>query len=138
MMPVIDNILDKINSCNQSVFTKKEIVMLITKIADEYKLPPVESEGIILYPECCKIVQGDDVKYLPKKVFKMLYYLMSKPNTFVTRNEIIKNCWEQGVVVGARTIDVHAYKIKSILKNKSNFKTHKGTGYGWIINHNKN
>ena len=137
-MSTIDNILNKINSCEQSVFTKDEVIKIIQDVVIETELQPIESNGVILQPKHCTIVQGDEVKLLPKKVFKMLYYLMSNPNVFATRKDIIDNCWDKGVIVGARTIDVHAYKIKSILKNKSQFKTHKGVGYGWVINHTKN
>lgn len=130
---MIEYVLDAINNSKQSAFSKDEIITIINNI--QHNLPPIESNGVILKPKHLTITQGDEVKLLPKKVFKMLYYLMSNPNTFATRKDIIDNCWDKGVIVGARTIDVHAYKIKSILKNKSSFKTHKGTGYGWIINH---
>ena len=138
MMSTIDKILNKITSCGQWVFTKDEIIKIIHDVAITNELQPIESNGVILNPKHCTIAQGDEVKMLPKKVFKMLYYLMSNPNVIATRKDIIDNCWDTGVVVGVRTIDVHAYKIKSILKNKSHFKTHKGVGYGWIINHTKN
>ena len=135
-MLIVDNILNKINKSNLPVPIKDEVISLINSAVKESRNMPIESNGVILYPDCCKIEQGEKIDYLPKKAFKMLCYLISNPNVIVTRQEIINNCWEQGVIVGQRTIDVHAYKIKSILKNKSMFKTQKRIGYGWIINHN--
>jgi DNA-binding response OmpR family regulator len=135
MMLIIDNILDKIRNSNLPIEIKCEVILIVNNAVKEGRIKPLESEGVILHPDCCKVVQGDKVDYLPKKAFMMLYYLMSNVNVIKTRDDIIKNCWERGVIVGHRTIDVHAYKIKTILKNKTSFKTQKRIGYGWIINH---
>jgi two-component system alkaline phosphatase synthesis response regulator PhoP len=58
---------------------------------------------------------------------------MQNPNVYLTREDIIKNCWERDVIVGQRTIDVHIHRIKAILKNTSNLQTKKRIGYGWVI-----
>jgi DNA-binding response OmpR family regulator len=132
-MIAIETILQRISSSKENAFTKKEIMGIIKGIWDEIKAEPIESCGVKLYPDCYKIIQGDKVNYLPNKAFKMLYYFIQNANVILTREDIINNCWERDVIVGQRTIDVHIYKIKSILVNKNLLVTKKRIGYGWII-----
>lgn len=72
-------------------------------------------------------VQGTEV-VLSKKEFELLYFLASKPNKVFTRDEIYSAVWEDGVIVGERTIDVHIRKLRDKLKI-DNIKTYKGVGY---------
>jgi two-component system alkaline phosphatase synthesis response regulator PhoP len=133
-MIAIETILERISLSKSNAFTKKEILRIIKDILDEIKTEPIESCGVKLYPDCCKVEQGDKVNYLPNKAFKMLYFFMQNANAFLTRDDIINNCWERDVIVGQRTIDVHIFKIKSILVNKNLLVTKKRIGYGWISN----
>jgi len=70
---------------------------------------------------------------LPKKEFELLLLLASKPNKVFSRDEIFANVWENSVIVGDRTIDVHVRKIREKLNN-DNIKTVKGVGYKYEIN----
>jgi two-component system alkaline phosphatase synthesis response regulator PhoP len=72
-------------------------------------------------------VQGTEI-ILSKKEFELLYFLASKPNKVFTRDEIYSAVWEDGVIVGERTIDVHIRKLRDKLKI-DNIKTYKGVGY---------
>ena len=65
---------------------------------------------------------------LSKKEFELLYFLASKPNKVFTREEIYSAVWEDGIIVGERTIDVHIRKLRDKLKI-DNIKTYKGVGY---------
>ena len=53
---------------------------------------------------------------LSKKEFELLYFLASKPNKVFTRDEIYSAVWDDGVIVGERTIDVHIRKLREKLK----------------------
>lgn len=65
---------------------------------------------------------------LPKKEFELLFLLASKPNKVFTRDEIYSKVWDDDVLVGERTIDVHIRKIREKLGG-DNIKTIKGVGY---------
>lgn len=65
---------------------------------------------------------------LSKKEFELLYFLASKPNKVFSRDEIYSAVWEDGIIVGERTIDVHIRKLRDKLKI-DNIKTYKGVGY---------
>jgi len=74
-------------------------------------------------------VEKDGIEILlPKKEFKLLKLLISKPGRVFTRDEIYYAIWGNKVVVGDRTIDVHIRKLRE--KIGDNFiKTMKGIGY---------
>ncbi len=65
---------------------------------------------------------------LPKKEFKLLALLMSKPGRVFTREVILDNIWGNDVVVGDRTIDVHIRKLREKIGDEF-IKTIKGVGY---------
>ncbi len=75
---------------------------------------------------------GDKEFYLPKKEFKLLYLLASKPGKVFTREEIYSKVWGNDVIVGDRTIDVHIRKLREKLGDKY-IKTLKGIGYKLVV-----
>lgn len=65
---------------------------------------------------------------LPKKEFKLIELLVSKPGKVFTREFILEQIWGDEVVVGDRTIDVHIRKLREKL-GEEYIKTVKGVGY---------
>lgn len=65
---------------------------------------------------------------LPKKEFKLLTLLCSKPGKVFTRDFILDQVWGDEVIVGDRTIDVHIRKLREKIGDEY-FKTVKGVGY---------
>ena len=65
---------------------------------------------------------------LPKKEFKLLTLLATKPGKVYTREFILQQVWGYEVVVGDRTIDVHIRKLREKLGDDY-IKTIKGIGY---------
>lgn len=77
-------------------------------------------------------VRFEDVEIvLPKKEFKLLSLLCSKPGVVHTREEIMDKIWGAEVVVGDRTIDVHIRKLREKL-DENIISTIKGVGYKLI------
>lgn len=69
---------------------------------------------------------------LPKKEFKLLVLLASKPSKVFTREEIYSKVWGEDVFVGDRTIDVHIRKLREKIGDEY-IKTVKGVGYKFNI-----
>ncbi len=65
----------------------------------------IDREAYLVYQRGNKVV-------LAKKEFELLYLLASKPGKVYTREVILKNIWEDSVVVTNRTIDVHIRKLR--------------------------
>jgi len=74
------------------------------------------------------VYKGDQEINLPKKEFKLLALLSSKPGKVFTREFILEQVWGDEVIVGDRTIDVHIRKLREKLGDDY-FKTVKGVGY---------
>ena len=81
----------------------------------------IDRESYLVYLKGVKVV-------LAKKEFELLYLLASKPGKVYTREVILKNIWEDSVVVTNRTIDVHIRKVREKLGDDV-VSTVKGVGY---------
>jgi two-component system alkaline phosphatase synthesis response regulator PhoP len=81
----------------------------------------IDREAYLVYKKGVKVV-------LAKKEFELLYLLASKPGKVYTREVILKNIWEDSVVVTNRTIDVHVRKLREKLGDDC-VSTVKGVGY---------
>ena len=65
---------------------------------------------------------------LPKKEFELLLLLSSRPGKVFTRDEIFQMVWDDKVIVGDRTIDVHIRKLREKI-GEEYILTIKGVGY---------
>ena len=74
------------------------------------------------------IKRDDEIIELPRKEFKLIYLLASKPGKVFTREKILSDVWGTDVIVNDRTIDVHIRKLREKIGNKY-IKTIKGIGY---------
>jgi len=81
----------------------------------------IDREAYLVFRDGAKVV-------LAKKEFELLYLLASKPGKVYTREAILKNIWEDSVVVTNRTIDVHIRKLREKL-GENYVQTVKGVGY---------
>ncbi len=88
----------------------------------------VEIGDLVIDREAFLVFQGGEKVVLAKKEFELLYLLASKPGKVYTREAILKNIWEDSVVVTNRTIDVHIRKLREKLGEKY-VSTVKGVGY---------
>jgi len=88
----------------------------------------LEIGDLVIDREAYLVFQGGAKVVLAKKEFELLYLLASKPGKVYTREVILKNIWEDSVVVTNRTIDVHIRKIREKL-GENYVSTVKGVGY---------
>ena len=70
---------------------------------------------------------GNEIQ-LARKEFELLDLLASRPDRVFTRDEILSRVWDEDVVVGERTIDVHIRKIRE-KTGSEHIRTLKGVGY---------
>lgn len=96
--------------------------------ADEVSDNKVEIGDLVIDREAYLVYQNGQKVVLAKKEFELLYLLASKPGKVYTRESILKNIWEDSVVVTNRTIDVHIRKLREKL-GESYVATVKGVGY---------
>ncbi len=92
----------------------------------------LEISDLVIDREAFLVFRNGEKTVLAKKEFELLYLLASKPGKVYTREVILKNIWEDSVVVTNRTIDVHIRKIREKLGDKY-ITTVKGVGYKFEV-----
>lgn len=88
----------------------------------------LEVKDLVIDREAYLVFKNGEKVVLAKKEFELLYLLASKPGKVYTRETILKNIWEDSVVVTNRTIDVHIRKLREKLGDDY-VATVKGVGY---------
>jgi two-component system, OmpR family, alkaline phosphatase synthesis response regulator PhoP len=96
--------------------------------AEEVTDNKLEIGDLVIDREAYLVFQKGQKVVLAKKEFELLYLLASKPGKVYTREVILKNIWEDSVVVTNRTIDVHIRKLREKLGDDI-VSTVKGVGY---------
>lgn len=104
------------------------IKALIRRGAQVSSSEAIEIGSLKVIPET-HIIEMDGKQFdLPKKEFKLIELLASKPGRVFTRDQILNQIWGRELIVGDRTIDVHIRKIRKKL-GEDLIKTIKGIGY---------
>ncbi len=88
----------------------------------------VDLGGIKIDRDKYLVIKAGEEINLPKKEFKLLALLATKPGKVFTREFILQQVWGDDVIVGDRTIDVHVRKLREKL-GEEYIKTIKGIGY---------
>ena len=109
-------LVSKVNSLLRRLKTANEIVNIYE--AGDLK---INRENYMVYRENQEI-------QLARKEFELLNLLASKPHKVFTRDEIMNQVWDDDIIVGERTIDVHIRKIREKI-GIDHIKTIKGVGY---------
>jgi two-component system alkaline phosphatase synthesis response regulator PhoP len=99
------------------------------------RIPVIEEESMVFQAgdiiidreKYIVIIDGKEIQ-LARKEFELLSILAAKPGRVFTREEILNRVWDDDVVVGERTIDVHIRKIREKTAT-DHIKTIKGVGY---------
>lgn len=90
--------------------------------------PKIEIDDLVIDRDAYLVFRNGIRIVLAKKEFELLYLLASKPGKVFSRDVILKNIWEDSVVVTNRTIDVHVRKLREKLGDRY-LSTVKGVGY---------
>lgn len=74
-------------------------------------------ESILNYPErILTDAKGNETAILTKKMAAVLRYLCQKPNTVITREELLYTCWGQVDYFKGRSLDVYITHIRKMFK----------------------
>lgn len=77
------------------------------------------------------IKKGEEIIYLPKKEFYLLYKLLSYPGRIFTRMELMDEIWGMDSSSDEQTVNVHIRRIREKFKGYDEFEiiTVRGLGY---------
>ena len=88
-------------------------------------------DGLLINKTTFQLFHDSQEIKLAKKEFHLLYCLMTLPGKVFSRDDIIREVWNDSFV-GDRTIDVHVRKIREKIGSRY-IKTIKGVGYKFNI-----
>ena len=125
---MVKKIIKAIKDSGQHSFNKPEILALIQATLKSGDLKVISSNDVVINPTTRTITCNGAKTILPKKIFDLLYFLMTNPNKTLTRNEILVGVWGSNPEVTERNIDVYIRQLRSLI-GKELIRTEKGTGY---------
>jgi DNA-binding response OmpR family regulator len=141
-----DNLEDKISLFDVGAddylvkpFQFKEVLARIRALTRRPKnvLPlSLQIGDLILNPATRKVFRGQSEIKLTLKEFRLLEYLMSRPNRVVEREDIISNIWDFDFDSFSNVVDVYINRLRKKIENgvnKLSIETIRGVGYK-IIN----
>lgn len=88
----------------------------------------VTTKELVIDRQKYRVQKNDEEIILPRKEFEILMFLASSPEQVFSRNDIFEKIWDDNVIVGDRTIDVHIRKLRERI-GEHFIKTVKGVGY---------
>lgn len=116
----------------RALISRINAILRRNTIAEELTENKLDIGGLIIDRDAFIVFRGAEKIVLAKKEFELLYLLASKPGKVYTREIILKNIWEDSVVVTNRTIDVHIRKLREKLGD-TYVTTVKGVGYKFDV-----
>lgn len=84
---------------------------------------------------CRVMVDGTYVSLAPRE-YRLLHFLLSNQDRVFSRNQLLDHVWNREVAVGARTVDVHIRRLRSIFEPfgyDTYLQTVRGSGYRFSL-----
>lgn len=130
-MRLTEEIINQIKDSKESTFTGEQVITIINNITKSNSKRIVDEEdGVTVDLSSYSIEIDGKRKVAAKKIIQIAHHLLSNKTRTFTREELLADIWEEDVVVGIRTIDVHIRKLRILLDEKY-ITTVKGVGYRW-------
>ena len=77
---------------------------------------PVVLGALHLEPAANRLTIDNIRIFLRPMEFRLLHFLMTHPDEVHTRERLLEQIWGDWIVVGARTVDVHIRRLRSMLQ----------------------
>lgn len=117
-------------------FSRDELLLRIEAILrrsrPDNKSERIEYGSLVLDPACHRLQIDDDPVHLGRLEFRLLHFLMLRPNRVFNRSQLLENVWQNAGYVENRTVDVHIMRIRKALgrsHHASCIQTIRGLGY---------
>ncbi len=81
------------------------------------------------------VVDGTFVSLAPRE-YRLLLFLLSNQDRVFSRKQLLVHVWDRDVAVGARTVDVHVRRLRSLLEPfgyDHYLQTARGSGYRFSL-----
>ena len=116
---------------------------LLARVDDSLPSPPsfiksqvVTAEGIRIDNVSRRVTVDDEPVSLAPREYRLLLFLISHPDRVFSREQLLVHVWDRDVAVGARTVDVHIRRLRSVLEPfgyQGFLQTVRGSGYRFSL-----
>ncbi len=117
-------------------FSPKELMArikaLLRRAAPETSDAPLEVSGLKLDPISHRVSGGEQALKLGPTEFRLLRFLMTRPERVMTRQALLDGVWGDHVFIEERTVDVHVRRLRQALEPSGHdrmIETVRGGGY---------
>lgn len=114
------------------VIARVKAVLKRTASADKKEAKIIRGPLIINTDTLTATLDGVPID-LSRKEFDILYTLAQKPNTYMSRAELIEQLWKEAPYIVERTVDVHIARIRNKLGAHRDLILNK-SGFGYYLN----
>ena len=117
-------------------FSMRELILRVKAILrrcdnePELPEPTLTLGGITIDTERHRVISAGSEMLLTSTEFKLLRFLMERPERVISRDQLLQNVWSYHELVDTRTIDTHITRLRGKLGNPGDqIKTVRGFGY---------
>lgn len=93
--------------------------------------PAYDFSDVHVDPVRKTVTRGGSVVDLAVKEFQLLCYLLERPDTPVSRDELLREVWGYDKTPSTRTVDVHMAQLRQKLEKSPKEPKHFVTAHGW-------
>ena len=87
--------------------------------------------NLTISPSRYQVTTNGKPVILSYREYQLIKYLMTHPNRVFSRENLLESVWEENLVIGIRTVDVHIRRLRAKIGDISSryIKTVRGVGY---------
>jgi DNA-binding response OmpR family regulator len=116
-------------------FSVKEVIARVKAVLKRGRVKMVEKlslDTLEIDPDKKMVTIEGKLIDLTRKEFDILYLLMKRKGSYVSRNEILEKVWDDDVIVTERNVDVNIARLRKKIGEYGNYIKGK-TGYGYLF-----
>jgi two-component system, OmpR family, alkaline phosphatase synthesis response regulator PhoP len=116
-------------------FSVKEVVARVKAVLKRGRVKQTEKlsyNGLVIDSEKKAVTINDKVVDLTRKEFDILYLLLKRKGSYISRTAILEKVWADDVIVTERNVDVNIARLRKKIGEYGNYIKGK-TGYGYLF-----
>jgi two-component system, OmpR family, alkaline phosphatase synthesis response regulator PhoP len=116
-------------------FSVKEVVARVKAVLKRGRMKQTEKlsyNGLVIDSEKKAVTIDDKIVDLTRKEFDILYLLLKRKGSYISRTAILEKVWADDVIVTERNVDVNIARLRKKIGEYGNYIKGK-TGYGYLF-----
>jgi two-component system phosphate regulon response regulator PhoB len=115
---------------------KQELRELGYTVGESHSDDQVSAGGICIDIPGHRVVIENQFITLTPREYRLLLFFVNNQDRVFSRKQLLANVWDRDASIGARTVDVHIRRLRSVLEPSGHdcyLQTVRGTGYRFSV-----